>query len=91
MKRPDNPSLAAYAEALAKELAAGKSFPGPDPALVEKLRQADAHDPNADLKTAAAILELEKECESAALEREDNAKTQGKYRNSHTAGKYGGK
>lgn len=33
MKRPDNKSLAAYAEALAKELISGKTFPGPAPTI----------------------------------------------------------
>lgn len=69
MKRP-NPSLTAYAKALAKELASGKSFPGPDPGLRQRLREADIRDPNADLKHAAAKDAI-RLSDAAALEHED--------------------
>lgn len=93
MNPPNNKSLAAYAEALAKELLSGKTFPGPDPVLRRKFAEADDRDPDADLKHAVAVMEVKqivKQSDAAVLEREDDAKTRGKYRNVHGAGKYGG-
>lgn len=91
MKRPDNKSLAAYAEALAKELLSGKWVPSPPPTITAI---DDDHDPDAELKHAVAVMEVKqivRESDAAQLENADDAKTRGKYRHTHGAGKYGGK
>jgi hypothetical protein len=89
-----NKSLAAYAKALAVELASGKTFPRPDPEVEKRWAEGNKNHPDYDLKHATAVMDakvLVKQSQPAALEREDKARQLGKLRNIHACGKYGGK
>jgi len=72
-----NRSLRDYARALLKELAAGKTFPRPDPDFRRKMARKDAEDPSWDMKHALAVLESKGQCDADALEREDRQREKG--------------
>lgn len=72
------PPLRAYAIALEEELASGKTFPHPDPALVAFFRRADARDPNADMKSYLRKLELSSLPDSESLRRSDEQRERAK-------------
>ena len=86
-----NRSLRDYARALLKELAAGKTFPRPDPDFRREMARKDAEDPSWDMKHALAVLEGKDNSDAADLENEDKGKKKGKLMNVHGAGTYGGR